>query len=945
MQKKLLSGLIFLFHITLISLPLQVSAYQSAQPAIGTGDILIVTVNTGDSSSVDIIPLIKLPAGTEVFVTNRRWDEKAEAFYGGGFSEKRTLSEGLEKGQPLRFTAFGQLNTDQDHLYLYSLANNGDKHLLFGVFWDTQPSRLFRKSNAEEIPGILKEQSAFVKFSESGNYQYHIQHGASGTTLMLKELVSNQKNWMLYTMQRPVFGTAFQLLKPPVVQFTNIRSVTDEREKKLKLNIAVYEHDGSDMRVAVRFAETQSSLSANELEGARRFWFNFEGLKGDAVFDISFSFKDDDDFEPTELAVFMLDSLTKGSYGDFRIHNSFIRDNDIPDVSIVNLLVNPQNHKTGDTNFDGISDQLQDQFLIIQNQEDVEVDISGWRLNAPKTIHQFGENLILAPGETITVFGGGQPDSLLFSDQRVFTSSEGALNLKDDGSKVRLINQKGNLISEISLNKVVKETSENSSSMNLAASNSGNAEAGINTQTESNSATQLQRLMDFRLPVVPGWYHIPTNVLDLIPEIQTMRYSWNPALQRFEDIGALEYADQPSALVYLEEAHIDMMNEFTVPADEYEEKVRTDWNIEISDANEDGYLSAAEGVLFLSNPFSIPLPADKLSYLLSSRLQLDQKDIHLFTQYKDDLNRNREKMILAEESIPPFSSFILCIRQPVPPTTITFSPDELMNLEAPEMEMAAAEATGLAVLSLQSGSLQSELQIEFMDSDSIRFHPDLNTLLQLDIHEKGLELFAVEQGFSTSRIQIPESFEAPIEIPLQFVSDGSYEATLSVAEWDEVPYGIRMQLIDSESREESALEEGMSYDLNIPVTSATDLPLSDLPFSLMEVRKTAILRILPEGFIEEDMDAEIPEEMELYQNYPNPFNPITTISFFLPEPDEVRLSIYNVVGQPVATLINGELSQGEHQVEWNGSTNPSGIYIYQLEVGNKIMTRKMTLVK
>ena len=103
------------------------------------------------------------------------------------------------------------------------------------------------------------------------------------------------------------------------------------------------------------------------------------------------------------------------------------------------------------------------------------------------------------------------------------------------------------------------------------------------------------------------------------------------------------------------------------------------------------------------------------------------------------------------------------------------------------------------------------------------------------------------------------------------------------------------------------------------------------------------LLMVPPGI--ELVDKLIPEQIELFQNYPNPFNPATTISFYLPEPVEVSLSVFNVVGQPVATLTNGVLNAGEHHFEWNATGYPSGMYIYQLEVGTKVLTRKMTLVK
>ncbi len=96
---------------------------------------------------------------------------------------------------------------------------------------------------------------------------------------------------------------------------------------------------------------------------------------------------------------------------------------------------------------------------------------------------------------------------------------------------------------------------------------------------------------------------------------------------------------------------------------------------------------------------------------------------------------------------------------------------------------------------------------------------------------------------------------------------------------------------------------------------------------------------------EEAEKIDLPRKLELHQNFPNPFNPVTTISFYLPEPGEIKLSVFNIVGQPVAVITEGSYAAGEHQFEWDATDKPSGMYIYQLEAGKSVMTRKMTLVK
>jgi len=89
----------------------------------------------------------------------------------------------------------------------------------------------------------------------------------------------------------------------------------------------------------------------------------------------------------------------------------------------------------------------------------------------------------------------------------------------------------------------------------------------------------------------------------------------------------------------------------------------------------------------------------------------------------------------------------------------------------------------------------------------------------------------------------------------------------------------------------------------------------------------------------------IPVTYALSQNYPNPFNPTTGISFTLPQASDVKLEIYNIMGQRVAALVDGHLEAGEHVVQWNASDVASGVYFYRLHAGEFTETRKMMLLK
>jgi hypothetical protein len=90
---------------------------------------------------------------------------------------------------------------------------------------------------------------------------------------------------------------------------------------------------------------------------------------------------------------------------------------------------------------------------------------------------------------------------------------------------------------------------------------------------------------------------------------------------------------------------------------------------------------------------------------------------------------------------------------------------------------------------------------------------------------------------------------------------------------------------------------------------------------------------------------EVPKAFSLEQNYPNPFNPATSIRYGLPQQMHVSLDVYNLIGQKVATLVNGNQSAGFHEVHFNGANLPSGVYFYRITADNYVKTLKMVLTK
>jgi len=94
----------------------------------------------------------------------------------------------------------------------------------------------------------------------------------------------------------------------------------------------------------------------------------------------------------------------------------------------------------------------------------------------------------------------------------------------------------------------------------------------------------------------------------------------------------------------------------------------------------------------------------------------------------------------------------------------------------------------------------------------------------------------------------------------------------------------------------------------------------------------------------------LPAKFAVYENYPNPFNPSTNIIFDIVEQSQTDVTVWNLLGQKVAILFSGDLNAGRHSIKFdghhtNGSLLPSGVYIYRIESGSNVATKKMMLLK
>ncbi|PKD44381.1 T9SS type A sorting domain-containing protein [Rhodohalobacter barkolensis] len=239
---------------------------------------------------------------------------------------------------------------------------------------------------------------------------------------------------------------------------------------------------------------------------------------------------------------------------------------------------------------------------------------------------------------------------------------------------------------------------------------------------------------------------------------------------------------------------------------------------------------------------------------------------------------------------------------------------------------------------------------------STRF--DLPKLLPISNDEKirnDLSMMHISSDESADRtnsfVHFPFDLDQTYSFDVGVISsDRTYQAVLDWSDMLDIPDEWILTLKDNLTGSEIDMKEQGSYEFRV-TASEGDL-------KQMEVEPGTITAFNPDederftvtmkpyessaGITEE---TERPGSVELRQNYPNPFNPSTNIVFYLPEQQPVKIGVYNIVGQQVALLADEPIGAGEHTISWNASEMPSGVYIVQLEVGSRIFTRKITLIK
>lgn len=206
-------------------------------------------------------------------------------------------------------------------------------------------------------------------------------------------------------------------------------------------------------------------------------------------------------------------------------------------------------------------------------------------------------------------------------------------------------------------------------------------------------------------------------------------------------------------------------------------------------------------------------------------------------------------------------------------------------------------------------------------------------------------------------LNLNEEVEVPLSVTAFKAIDGGYsknggEIKLTWPKLANIPEGWSLSLVDYTTGGRVDLKATKSYTFTIEGSKqkvksrSADSDLSPIGIRAERSDDNRFgLIINPNAETLDAEDTEVVKQFALDQNYPNPFNPTTTIRYDIASQTTVELSVYNVMGQKVATLVHEAKAPGSYRAVWNAEDMSSGIYYYRLNAGSKTFTRQMTLIK
>jgi len=225
---------------------------------------------------------------------------------------------------------------------------------------------------------------------------------------------------------------------------------------------------------------------------------------------------------------------------------------------------------------------------------------------------------------------------------------------------------------------------------------------------------------------------------------------------------------------------------------------------------------------------------------------------------------------------------------------------------------------------------------------------DATHLSSVGLAERYLFVFAVDEENRKFNLQsLPKLTQDERVIPLGIETTEPGNYTFSWFLPSDTPAGVSYYLRDTKTESLTELEDGGRYSFSLSESEVTLVEKSFNGEKNINAKSSLTTHRFELIATMNDLNTgiELPTDISLKQNYPNPFNPTTVIEYQLPQSAQVRLQVYDMSGRQVAELVNEQVSAGLHTINFDASNLSSGVYMYRLQAGSTMLTRKLTVVK
>lgn len=963
-----------------------------AQTTLAAGDLVVVTVNADSPDNFDFIPLVNLQAGTTIYFTDNAYVAADGKLKGNEGTIRYTASSAKQAGSVISYNGSdgqgfteisGSYNASGSGDNLIAYQVDTDTTYLYGVGWARGSTVWDYASNpssdrSDVPPGLSESDHTILSLGTTHNYQYDAESGVKGTAQSLLALLADPAHWKENDDKAfGSFSASFHLIDPPTLAFSS-ETFSGDEGSTANLSVKLVEADNEAISVDVAFMGNASTAGVSDFDdkyqSPQTLNFSASDPSGTTK-NVQIPLKHDGDFEGTEKAVFRLENNSGGSVISPQVATLTIHDTDAPNVVINELLPNPADH---DVNHDQVQSNREDEFVEIVNNESSDIDISNWTISDAKNVsYTFPSGTIISADRAIIVFGGGKPSGN-FGGAAIFTSD--GLSLNNGSDTITLRDQNNNQIDRVdygtditphdgvSLNRNPDGSGDTFSDHDKVTNAKGNYSPGTKvdgTPFGSKHAVGIRGDEGWRMIASPVqnatfddffkkfWMQGLTNSDDPSGD-PTIAY-WDESTDSFQIPGDMNDKLQPGKGYIVYFFKDDEFNKSgvqggfpkVVNTNKKENSNAVSVKVSATDKDKSGSIDGNEGWNLLGNPFDADISVTALKEALKKVNANLDADIYIWDNDKGAGNGGY-RILTDGDLIAPFQAFFVRFGTAGVNGTVDLNKSALEANQGKEFYKSVSEPEFKFSLELHGDQYYDTYNVSFGENGST----DLNkydAYKLFSLNPNSINLFSSLGGNNLQKKILPKNLESTFEIPLSFDVSGRSSLTFEWSGIGSLPDGWKVTLIDKEMNREIDLATSKEYRFNISGSRTkvkTNRPGTDKLLNHTATKnKDArfVLSIQPK--MKQTKSSDLPESAKLNPNYPNPFNPTTKISYEVDKKSKVQLTIWNMIGQKVATLVDGVVDAGKHEEIWNASNMPSGIYIARFQVEGKVFTRKMTLIK